>query len=148
MAFKLIKMKLKFGLAIFMFLISSPLFIQKDAVKLADGYYRFPNVSRVVMYYKVNGNKISLFRSHAGHYAAMGTYKVDLKDSLLIINYNKTIASKQFQDIEPFTLDTLKLAVNDQNELCLFGLTKIASDGEKFYHNFSKIILNKSRVIK
>ena len=117
-------------------------------VTIKDGFYKFPSVARVTMFYQVKGKKISFYRTHAGHYAAFGKYTIELKDSTLLIEYDKTIASHQFKDIEPFEGDTIGFTINSKNEIDLFGLTYIEPESGEFYKNMSRIIKRDSKMVK
>ena len=121
---------------------------QDKKVFIKDGYYKAPSAGRVTLFYQVQGDKIAFFRSHAGHYAAFGKYNIIPEDSLLIIDYKRTIVSKQFADIDPFVRDTIGLIINDQKEATLFGLRHVDTESEEFYKNFSKLIKQKSKRIR
>ena len=131
-------MKLKVTLSILFVTLASFLVTQDKKVSLKDGYYKFPAATRVIMFYKVQDNKISFFRSHAGHYAAFGRYNIIPEDSILIIDYDKTVASEQFSNMEPFERDTIGLIINEQKEASLFGLRYVNPESEEFYKNFPR----------
>lgn len=136
------------GLLTLAFVLSSFQRQNDEFLTLKKGYYKFPNVAHVTTFYYVNGRKITFYRMHAGHYAAFGTYHIDLNDSVLIVNYNKTIASSQFKDIEPFESDTIEISINSKNKIELIGLTYIEPESGKFCKNIARIIKKNSKRVK
>jgi hypothetical protein len=142
------KKRLIYGTAIILAIVISS-FQKRDqnSAILKKGFYKYPSVARVIMFYEVNDNKISFYRIHAGHYAAFGRYRINLNDSTLIINYNKTVASNQFRSIEPFDSDTINFGINLKSEIDLFGLTYIEPNSNEFYKKISKTIKKNSKKI-
>lgn len=115
---------------------------------LRNGYYKFPSVARVIMYLQIKGNKISFYRSHAGHYAGFGKYQINYEDSTIIVTYNKTVASRRYTDMEPLDFDTIGFAFNKKNQIELFGLTYVEHGSEEFYKSMSKRIMKNSKTVK
>lgn len=121
---------------------------KKDSYELRDGAYKFPTVARVIMYFQVEGKRIAFYRSHAGHYASFGRYKINTEDSTIMIQYHKTIASTQFMDIRPLITDTVGYTINKNGDIELFGLKYVEPESNQFYKDLSKRIKKDSKRIK
>ncbi len=119
-----------------------------EPVTIKDGYYVFPAVSRVVMFYQIKGKNISLYRTHAGHYVAFGTYSVNLSDSSLLVQYHKLKASPTFTELEFPKRDTIGFSVNFNQEVSLFGLSFKEPPSDEAYKNMAGLIRRSSTRVK
>ena len=118
----------------------------EPSVEIRNGFYVYPEIARVIRFFEIKGNKISYYRSHAGHYAAFGKYRV-IGDSILIIEYSKTIASQNLSEIEQLEFDSLRIELNTDKKIELIGLTYEEPETDNFYKGFSKLIRRQSKNI-